>query len=72
MLENVDNIFPYKNENFEESEQRYILITPAPFILRFAKRGSVEHQIKIARLVSGSCLVIIVPNLVIHVQFLQG
>lgn len=68
---NVD-IFPYKNENFEDSKQRYIFITSDTFLLRFAKQGSVGHLIKIARLMSDSSLVIIVPNLVIHVQFLQG
>lgn len=39
MLENTAT-FPYKNGNFEESKQRYILITPATFVPSLAKQGS--------------------------------
>lgn len=46
MLENVD-ISPYKNEYFEDSKQRYILITPATFVPKFAKQGSVVNLIKL-------------------------
>lgn len=38
MLENMV-IFPYKNGNFEESLQRYVLITPATFVPSLAKQG---------------------------------